>query len=96
MVTILQVCPHMFEDIFSGLFKMLFKKLNERSHFELILTTVIHDEFLLMRDLLTGHRYPNFPSGFKLRLVADKAQILSDKGSTKFRSSYLETDPRPM
>ncbi|KAF8924492.1 hypothetical protein BGZ47_003981, partial [Haplosporangium gracile] len=78
------------------LFKLLFKKLNERSLFELVLTTVIQDEFLLVRDLLTGHRYPNFPAESKLRLVVDEAQILSDKGSTKFRSSYLETDPRPM
>lgn len=93
---ILQVCPHIFEDVFLDLFKMLFKKLNERSLFELVLTTVIQDEFLFVRELLICHRYPNFSTGSKLRLVVDEAQILSDKGSTKFRSSYLETDPRPM
>ncbi|KAG9061309.1 hypothetical protein KI688_007287 [Linnemannia hyalina] len=54
------------------------------------------DVFLLVRELLTGHQYPNFTIGSKLRLVVDEAQILSDKGSSKFRSSYLETDPRPM
>ncbi|KAG9067273.1 hypothetical protein KI688_012055 [Linnemannia hyalina] len=75
---------------------MLFKKLNERSLFELVLTTIIQDKLLLVRDLLTGHQYPSFPAGSKLRLVVDEAQILSDKGSTKFRSSCLETDPRPM
>ncbi|KAI8357599.1 hypothetical protein B0O80DRAFT_292378 [Mortierella sp. GBAus27b] len=93
---ILQVCPHMLEDVFLDLFKVLFKRLNERSLFELVLTTVIQDEFLLVCDLLTGHRYPNFLAGSKLRLVVDEAQILSDKGSTNFRSSYLEIDPRPM
>lgn len=31
-----------------------------------------------------------------MRLVVDEAQILSDKGSTNFQSSYLEAYPRPM
>ncbi|KAF9346582.1 hypothetical protein BGX26_001886 [Mortierella sp. AD094] len=93
---ILQVCPHVFEDVFLDLFKLLFKRLNERLLFELVLTTVIQDEFLLVHDLLTGHQCQNFPVGSKLRLVVDEAQVLSDKGSTKFRSYYLETDPRPM
>lgn len=84
------------EDVFLDPFKILFKKLNERSLFELVLTTVIQDEFYLVRDLLVGHRYPNFMAGSKSRLVVDEAQLLSDKGSTKFRSTYLETDPRPM
>jgi hypothetical protein len=75
---------------------MLFKQLRQRTLFELDLTTIIQDEFLVVQSLLTGHDYLNFPVGSKMRLVVDEAQVLSDKGSTKFQSSYLETDPRPM
>lgn len=64
--------------------------------FELALMTVVQDEFLVVRNLLAGHVHPNFSSESKLRLVADEAQVLSDKCGTKFQSSSLEADLRPM
>ncbi|KAG0314652.1 hypothetical protein BG000_005475, partial [Podila horticola] len=93
---ILQVCPHMFKDVFSELFRVLFEKLHESLISELVLMTVVRDEFLSVRESLAARGYPNFSRGNKLRLVVDEAQILGDKGSTKFQSSYLESDPRPM
>jgi hypothetical protein len=86
----------MFQDVFSELFKVLFKQLYERVLFELVLTTVVQDGFLAVRNLLADHAYPNFSRNSKLRLIVDKAQVLSDKGSTKFQSSFLEADFRPM
>ncbi|KAF9582306.1 hypothetical protein BGW38_000384 [Lunasporangiospora selenospora] len=84
------------KSVLTYLFKTMFNNLNERVLFELVLTAVIQSEILLVSDLLIGHRYPNFSAGSKLRLVVDEAQILSDRGSTRFRSSYLETDLRPI
>ncbi|KAG0325768.1 hypothetical protein BG004_003121 [Podila humilis] len=92
----LQVCPNMFEDVFAELFKVLFKHLHERVLFELVMTTVVQDEFSAVRNLLAAHTYPNLSSESKLRLVVDEAPVLSDKGSSKFQSSFLETDLRPM
>ncbi|KAG0247082.1 hypothetical protein BG011_002071, partial [Mortierella polycephala] len=93
---ILQACPNMFEDVFSELFNVLFNKLHRRVPFELDVTTVIQEELLIVRKLLAAHGYPNFSSETKLRLVVDEAQLLSDKGSELFQSSFMETGLRPM
>ncbi|KAG0060064.1 hypothetical protein BGZ90_004177, partial [Linnemannia elongata] len=93
---LLQVCPHMFQDVFSGLFSILYDKLEGLTIFESALRPIVRQELLSVRESLAAHAYPNFASESKLRLVVDEAQVLSDKGSTKFQSSYLETDPRPM
>lgn len=93
---ILQVWPHMFQDIFSELFGVLFKRLHECMPSQLVLMTMVQDELLSVRESLMAHHYLNFSNETKLRLVVDEAQALSDKGSTKFRSCYLEANPRPM
>ncbi|KAG9062133.1 hypothetical protein KI688_006465 [Linnemannia hyalina] len=93
---LLQVCPHMFQDVFSGLFSILYDKLEGLTIFESALRPIVRQELLSVRESLAAHAYPNFSSESKLRLVVDEVQVLSDKGSTKFQSSYLETDPRPM
>jgi len=93
---ILQVCPQMFKDIFSELFRVLFGKLNERAYSELVLTTVIRDQLLSVRESLAAHNYPNFSTSTKMRIVVDEAQILSDRGSTSFVSSSTEGDLRPI
>ncbi|KAG0364827.1 hypothetical protein BGZ54_007115 [Gamsiella multidivaricata] len=86
----------MFMDVFSILFGNLFDLLHTHTVNALDLMIVVQEELLQVRDRLAAHGYPNFSSGTKLRLVVDEAQVLSDKGSTKFQSSYLEIDPRPM
>ncbi|KAG0338494.1 hypothetical protein BG005_003700, partial [Podila minutissima] len=93
---ILQVCPQMFQDVFSELFRVLFGKLHERAYSELVLMTVVRDEFLSVRERLAARGYPNFSTNTKLRLVVDEAQILSDRGSTSFVSSSTQGDLRPM
>ena len=76
--------------LFSGLFKVPFKKLRERVLFKLVLTSVIQDEFLVVRDLLTSHGHPNFTIGSKLRRVVDKAQVEhSDMVRNERRSSIF-------
>ncbi|KAF9542469.1 hypothetical protein EC957_001911 [Mortierella hygrophila] len=84
--TIRQVCAYTLKDVFSELFNLLCIQLRVRVLFELVLTTVIQNEFLVVRDLLTSNGYPNFLVGSKLRLVVDETQVLSDKGNTKFQS----------
>ncbi|KAG0314046.1 hypothetical protein BG000_005676, partial [Podila horticola] len=94
--TVLQVCPQMFQDVFSMLFRILFEKLHERAHSELVLIGVVRDEFLSVRESLAARGYTNFSTNTKLRLVVDEAQILSDRGSTSFVSSSTQGDLRPM
>ncbi|KAK3838833.1 MAG: hypothetical protein J3R72DRAFT_512002 [Linnemannia gamsii] len=93
---VLQVCPHMFKDIFSELFSKLYDSLEGFTIIESTLRPIVQHELLSVREILVTHTYPNFSSESKLRLVVDEAQVLSDKGATKIQSSYLETDPRPM
>ncbi|KAF9280639.1 hypothetical protein BGZ74_002557, partial [Mortierella antarctica] len=93
---VLQVCPHMFKDVFSELFSILYDRLEGLAIFESALRPIVRDEFLSVRESLAAHGYPNFSTETKLRLVVDEAQILSDKGSTIFQSSFLEADPRPI
>ncbi|KAG0083635.1 hypothetical protein BGZ93_001680, partial [Podila epicladia] len=93
---VLQVCPHMFKDVFSELFSILYDRLEGLTIFESALRPIVRDEFLSVQESLAAHGYPNFSRETKLRLVVDEAQILSDKGSTIFQSSFLEADPRPM
>ncbi|KAF8938717.1 hypothetical protein BGZ58_000323 [Dissophora ornata] len=93
---ILQVCPTMFRDVFSALFRELFVRLNTLTIFELRLWTVVREEFQLMRDRLAALGYPNFSSESKLRLVVDEAQILGDRSSNLFESSSTESELRPM
>ncbi|KAI9240571.1 MAG: hypothetical protein BYD32DRAFT_458743 [Podila humilis] len=93
---IFQVCPHMFQDVFMELFRKLYDQLKERTISVSVMESVGRDELLSVRENLVAHGYPNFSGGTKLRLVVDEAQILSDKGSELFRSSFTETDLRPM
>ncbi|KAG0012920.1 hypothetical protein BGZ80_011418 [Entomortierella chlamydospora] len=93
---ILQVCPTMFEDVFSTLFKELFTRLHAHTIFELQLWAVVRDEFMSLRDRLATLGYPNFSSGSKLRLVVDEAQILGDRGGNLFASSSTQSELRPM
>ncbi|KAF9993836.1 hypothetical protein BGZ79_001448, partial [Entomortierella chlamydospora] len=92
---ILQVCPTMFRDVFSALFKELFVRLNTLTIFELHLWTIVREEFMLVRERLAALGYPNFLSGSKLRLVVDEAQILGDRGINLFESSSTESELRP-
>ncbi|KFH61777.1 hypothetical protein MVEG_12392, partial [Podila verticillata NRRL 6337] len=92
---ILQVCPHMFQDVFMELFRKVYDQLKERTISVSVMESVGRDELLSVRENLVAHGYPNFSGGTKLRLVVDEAQILSDKGSELFRSSFTETDLRP-
>ncbi|KAF9916717.1 hypothetical protein FBU30_001180, partial [Linnemannia zychae] len=86
----------MLQDVFSQLFSILYDRLEGLKIFESSLRPIIRDEFLSIREKLIARAYPNFSGESRLRLVMDEAQILSDKCSTKFYSSYLETDPQPM
>ncbi|KAG9063267.1 hypothetical protein KI688_004871 [Linnemannia hyalina] len=83
---LLQVCLHMFQDVFSELLSILYNKLEGLTIFESALRPIVRHELLSVRKSLAAHAYPNFSSESKLRLVVDKAQDLSDKGSTKFQS----------
>ncbi|KAF9275530.1 hypothetical protein BGZ88_002278, partial [Linnemannia elongata] len=93
---LLQVCPHMFKDVFMHLFIKLCDLMKGRALLESILASIVREEFESLRDKLAGHDYPNFSSDSKLRLVIDEAQILSDKNPTLFASSSIQGDPRPM
>ncbi|KAF9994042.1 hypothetical protein BGZ80_001265 [Entomortierella chlamydospora] len=94
--TILQVCPTMFNNVFSELFRELYAKLKTHAITESELLPIVRDEFQSAQESLVAFNYPNFSSESKLRLVVDDAQILSDKGSTTFRSSSAQADLRPM
>lgn len=83
---ILQVCPHMFQDVFMELFRKLYDHIKERSILVSVMESIVRDELLSVRETLATHAYPNFSSGIKLRLVVGEAQILSDRGSTSFVS----------
>ncbi|KAF8930220.1 hypothetical protein BGZ47_000688 [Haplosporangium gracile] len=93
---LLQVCPHMFKDVFMHLFIKLCDLMKGRALLESILASIVREEFESLLDKLAGHDYPNFSSDSKLRLVIDEAQILSDKNPTLFASSSIQGDPRPM
>ncbi|KAF9119193.1 hypothetical protein BGX30_004020 [Mortierella sp. GBA39] len=93
---VLQVCPYMFQDVFSELFSILYDRLKGLKISELALMPIIQNEFLSVQETLATHAYPNFLSGTKLRLVVDEAQILSDKSGDLFLSSYLDNNLQPM
>ncbi|KAF9578526.1 hypothetical protein BGW38_005623, partial [Lunasporangiospora selenospora] len=93
---LLQVCPHMFKDVFMHLSNKLCDLMKGRALLESILVSIVREEFELSRDKLSAHNYPNFSSDSKLRLVIDEAQILSDKNPSSFVSSMAQGDPRPM
>jgi hypothetical protein len=86
----------MFQDVFSDLLRLLFDSLHEHAYSELVLITVVRDEFLSVRETLVAHNYPNFTTNTKLRLVVDEAQILGDRNSSSFVSSSAKGDVRPM
>ncbi|KAF9088057.1 hypothetical protein BGX27_002805 [Mortierella sp. AM989] len=94
--TLLQVCPHMFEDVFMQLFMMLRDLATGQPVDELVLTSIVRREFEAVYKMLTEHKYPNFSGSSKLRLVIDEAQLLSDKNPTSFSSSATQGDTRPM
>ncbi|KAF9536266.1 hypothetical protein EC957_011803, partial [Mortierella hygrophila] len=94
--TLLQVCPHMFKDVFMHLSNKLCDLMKGRALLESVLASIVREEFESLRDKLAAHDYPNFSSDSKLRLVIDEAQILSDKNPTLFASSSIQGDPRPM
>ncbi|KAG9063268.1 hypothetical protein KI688_004872 [Linnemannia hyalina] len=79
---LLQVCLHMFQDVFSELLSILYNKLEGLTIFESALRPIVRHELLSVRKSLAAHAYPNFSSESKLRLVVDKAQDLSDKGNS--------------
>ncbi|KAG0284449.1 hypothetical protein BGZ97_008194, partial [Linnemannia gamsii] len=93
--TLLQVCPHMFKDVFMHLSNNLCDLMKGRALLESVLASIVREEFELLRDKLAAHDYPNFSSDSKLRLVIDEAQILSDKNPTSFASSSIQGDLRP-
>ncbi|KAF9348111.1 hypothetical protein BGX34_002668, partial [Mortierella sp. NVP85] len=94
--TILQVCPTMFNDVFSELFRALYAKLKRHAITESELLPIVREAFDSVQESLIACNYPNFSNESKLRLVVDEAQILSDKGGTSFRSSSAHADLRPM
>ncbi|KAK3846448.1 MAG: hypothetical protein J3R72DRAFT_486712 [Linnemannia gamsii] len=70
---ILQVYPQMLQDVFSELFRVLFRMLHECAYSELVLMTLVRDEILLVRERLAACSYPNFSTNTKLRPVVDEA-----------------------
>ncbi|KAG9071529.1 hypothetical protein KI688_005741 [Linnemannia hyalina] len=93
---LLQVCPHMFKDVFMHLFIKLRDLMKGRALLESHLASIVRDEFELLQDKPAALDYPNFSSDSKLRLVIDEAQLLSDKSPTSFASSFTQGDPRPI
>ncbi|KAG0196560.1 hypothetical protein BGX31_005290, partial [Mortierella sp. GBA43] len=86
----------MFKDVFLELFRKLYDQMKERTILGSALASIVRDEFVLVRETLAAHDYPNFSSESKLRLVVDEAQILSDKSPTSFESSSTQSNLRPM
>ncbi|KAI8355366.1 hypothetical protein B0O80DRAFT_449081 [Mortierella sp. GBAus27b] len=86
----------MFKDVFLELFRKLYDQMKERTILGSVLESIVRDEFVLVRETLAAHDYPNFSSESKLRLVVDEAQILSDKSPTSFESSSTQSNLRPM
>ncbi|KAI1290548.1 hypothetical protein EDD11_009178, partial [Mortierella claussenii] len=93
---LLQACPNIFRDVFSELFRTLNIKLKAHALSESDLLPIVREEFESVQQSLLAFKYSNFSPDTKLRLVVDEAQILSDRGSTSFRSSSTPTDLRPM
>lgn len=88
---ILRVCPHRSQDVFSELFPILRDRLKGLTIFESALRHIVQDEIPSVWESLATHSYPTFSRGAKLRVVVDEAQILSNKGSELFQSSFAET-----
>ncbi|KAF9537357.1 hypothetical protein EC957_008397 [Mortierella hygrophila] len=80
---LLQVCPNMFEDVFSHLCLKLHVLTKERKN----LASIVREEFESVRRRLAACSYPNFSNESKLWVVINEAQILSDMRSTSFASS---------
>lgn len=57
---ILQVCPHMFQDVFMELFRKLYDQMKERSILVSVMESVVRDELLSVRETLATHAYPQF------------------------------------
>ncbi|KAG0326401.1 hypothetical protein BG004_002986 [Podila humilis] len=93
---LLQVCPNMFKDIFQELFSKLYDQMKEHPFFGSALASIVREEFVLVREILAAHDYPNFSSESKLRLVIDEAQILSDKTPVSFESTFSRSNRQPM
>ncbi|KAG0286712.1 hypothetical protein BGZ97_007333, partial [Linnemannia gamsii] len=93
---LLQVCPHMFKDVFVHLVVKLCDLMKGRALLESVLSSIVREEFESLRDMLAAHDYPNFSNDSKFMLVIDEAQILRDKNSTLFASSSIQGYPRPM
>ncbi|KAF9978798.1 hypothetical protein BGZ65_006848 [Modicella reniformis] len=70
----------MFKDVFMHLSNKLSDLMKGRALLESVLSSVVREEFELLRDKLAALDYPNlFSAESKLRLVIDEVQILSDK-----------------
>ncbi|KAF9403901.1 hypothetical protein BGZ94_004467, partial [Podila epigama] len=93
---LLQACPHMFRDVFMEFFRKLYDRMKESSFSVSVMESIARYELLSVRESLAVHNYTNFSRETKLRLVVDEAQILGDKGTTLFQSSFTENDLRPM
>ncbi|KAF9547851.1 hypothetical protein BGW38_009622, partial [Lunasporangiospora selenospora] len=93
---LLQVCPHMFKDVFMHLSNELCDLMKGQALLESILVSIVRKEFKLLRHKLAAHDYLNFSIDTTLRLVIDEAQILSDMNPSSYVSSIAQGDPRPM
>ncbi|KAF9546141.1 hypothetical protein EC957_010127 [Mortierella hygrophila] len=60
------------------------------------LASIVQEEFESVREMLAARGYPNFSCEFKLRVVIDEAQILSDKSPKSFASSSTQDNLGPM
>ncbi|KAG0062657.1 hypothetical protein BGZ92_006135, partial [Podila epicladia] len=86
----------MFRDVFSELFSALDIKLKAHVLKESDLLPLVREVFESIQQKLLAFNYPIFSTNTKLRLVVGEAQILSDRGSTSFVSSFSQGDLRPM
>ncbi|KAF9416857.1 hypothetical protein BGZ76_004592, partial [Entomortierella beljakovae] len=93
---ILQICPHIFNDVFIEVFKILASKLQDYTSAEYDLTLIVQKRLHSLREQLVALNYPNFSHRTPLRLVIDEAQIIGDQGNNQFESLYSEKELRPM
>ncbi|KAF9136606.1 hypothetical protein BGX30_011030, partial [Mortierella sp. GBA39] len=101
--TILQTCPHVFNnDVFGQLFRKFLPLLprDQTSLTELDLMTVVQEELQATKHLLVQHGnhggLPAFQERDKLMVVHDEAQILGDTNNERFESMSPEKPGRPL
>ncbi|ORX95394.1 hypothetical protein K493DRAFT_337378 [Basidiobolus meristosporus CBS 931.73] len=94
---LLQVCPHMFMDVFEHLFQKLLP-LHQRSIAEEpALIDIVRKTFQNTRSCLMEHRgAPQFSADCTLFVVHDEAQILGEEHFGRFESLNGTRDDRPL